>query len=240
MKDFIAGLQYAMQGFSLCIKPQICLFVVIPLLINTLIFALVIIYGAHQLNEFINNFLTDWWEWLAWILWPLFAILTLTIVFFCFSIIANLVAAPFNGFLAEAVEQHITGIKTAEDGGLARLPTEMKKAVVSESRKFLYFLLHAIPLFILFFIPVVNFVAPVIWFLFGAWMLSLEYMDFPMGNHGMLFPEIRKSLRKRRPLSVGFGTGVMLLTLIPFLNFMAIPVAVCGATKMWVEKIRPV
>ena len=239
MKDFITGFQYALQGFGLCSKPHIRLFVLVPLLINTLIFALVIIYGAHLLNEFINSFLTDWWEWLAWLLWPVFAILSLTIVFFCFSIVANLIAAPFNGFLAEAVERHVTGIKTAEDSGLIQLPVELKKAVISESRKFLYFFLRAIPLFILFFIPVINFIAPVIWFLFGAWMLALEYMDFPMGNHGMIFPEIRKSMKNRRPLALGFGTGVMLLTLIPFLNFMAIPVAVCGATKMWVEKVRP-
>ena len=81
--------------------------------------------------------------------------------------------------------------------------------------------------------------APFLWFLFGAWMLTLEYMDYPMGNHGIIFPEQRQTLSAKRQLAFGFGVGAMAITLIPVVNFIAIPVIVCGATKLWVEKIRP-
>lgn len=240
MRDFISGFRYPFTGFDLILKPGIRLYVLIPLLINTFLFAGVITYGAHLLNGFIESFLTGWWEWLRWLLWPLFIVITLTIVFFCFSIIANLISSPFNGFLAEATEIYISGKVMEEPAGLGQLPLEIKKAVISESRKFLYFIIRAIPLVILFFIPLINFAAPFLWFLFGAWMLALEYVDFPMGNHGFLFPEIRKILKSKRQLAFGFGLGVMLLTLIPVINFIALPVAVCGATKMWVERLSDV
>jgi CysZ protein len=48
----------------------------------------------------------------------------------------------------------------------------------------------------------------------------------------MLFKEIREYNRDNRMRSLGLGTGVFLMTSIPVLNFLAMPVAVCAATKM--------
>ena len=238
MRDLVAGMRYAFSGLKLITRPGIRLYVLIPLLINAVIFSLVLSYGASLLNDFINQWLTGWLEWLRWILWPLFIVISMTVIFFCFTIVANLIAAPFNGFLAEAAENVLTGLKPENDTGIKQLPAEIIRAVKSESRKFLYFILWAIPLFILFFIPVLQIAAPFLWFIFTAWMLSLEYMEFPMGNHGKLFSEIKSTLGKSRPLVIGFGIGAVILTMIPVVNFIAIPVAVCGATRLWVERIK--
>lgn len=239
MRDLTAGFKYVLSGFGLITRPGIRLFVLIPLLINSILFAGVIIYGASMMNEFVSSYLTGWWEWLRWLLWPLFIIIALTVVFFGFSVIANLIASPFNGFLAEAVERHLTGTSPGQSGNtLTQLPGEIKKAIKSESRKLIYFVIWAIPLLILFFVPFVNFAAPFLWFLFGAWMLTLEYLDFPGGNHGIIFPELRNMMKTKKQIAFGFGIGVMLLTMIPVVNFIAIPVAVCGATNMWVNRIR--
>lgn len=239
MTDLITGFKYALKGFGLILKPGVRVFVLIPLLINTLLFAAVLYYGASTMNEFVDSYLTGWLEWLRWILWPLFILVALTVVFFCFSILANLIAAPFNGFLAEACEVYLTGTPITEEGTIKQLPAEIIKAIKSESRKFVYFLVRAIPLLLLFLIPLVQIGAPFLWILFGAWMLALEYADFPMGNHGILFPEQRETMKQKRPLAFGFGLGVMVLTLLPVINFIAIPVAVCGATRLWVERLRP-
>lgn len=239
MQDFVSGFRYALSGFALLTRPGIRLHVVVPLLINTFLFAGVITYGANQLNEFISSSLTGWWEWLRWLLWPLFVMIALTVVFFCFSVIANLLSAPFNGFLAAAAESHLTGAGQPPSGGMSALPHEIGRAIKSESRKIAYFAFRAVPLIALFFVPLLNIAAPVLWVLFGAWMLALEYLDYPMGNHGCLFPELRTVLKTRRQLAFGFGMGVILLTMLPVVNFIVIPAAVCGATRLWVEKIRP-
>ncbi len=242
---FKDGVQALLAGFGLLNKPRVRLFVIIPLLINTLLFAAVIVYGASQLGQLIawmESQLGGWWEWIDWILWllwPLFVAFSLLLVFVCFSILANLIAAPFNGFLAAAVEQHLTGNWPDDGGSLRQLPREVLKALGGEIRKLLYFALWALPLLLLSFMPLINIAAPVIWFLFGAWMLALEYMDFPLGNHGHTFPGIRRIIARQRSAAFGFGMAALLLSMIPVVNFIVVPVAVSGATRLWVLHIQP-
>lgn len=79
---------------------------------------------------------------------------------------------------------------------------------------------------------------PILWMIFTAWMLALEYTSFPMGNHGLLFSQQRDRLRKKRLTVLGFGGATLLMTLIPVVNFLAMPVAVAGATALWVEQFE--
>ncbi len=238
MNDFVTGFRYVFSGFRLIIQPGVRVYVLIPLLINTLLFATAIVYGSSMLSDFIDSWTSGWLEWLRWILWPLFVIVALTVVFFCFSIVANLIAAPFNGFLAEAIESKLSNTPLSNDSGMAAIPGEMIKALKSESKKLLYFVIRAIPLLLLFIIPVAQIAAPFLWLLFGSWMLALEYIDYPMGNHGIIFPEQRKIMINNKRQTFGLGLGIMLLTFMPVINFIAMPVAVAGSTKMWVEKLK--
>jgi CysZ protein len=96
-----------------------------------------------------------------------------------------------------------------------------------------------VPLLVLFLIPLVQIGAPFLWVAFGAWMMAIEYLEYPMGNHGRTFPEVRSALHAHRGLALGFGAAVLFLTLIPVVNFIAMPVAVAGGTKLWVERLRP-
>lgn len=240
MSDFIAGFRYGFSGFGLILRPGIRLYVVVPLLINMLLFTGAFIWGAEALNDLIHWIAGQWsWaEWVAWLLWPIFVVISLTIMFFAFSIFANLLGAPFNGFLSAAVERTLSGVDTIEDEAGRGLLAELVEAVRAEGEKFLYFLLRALPLLLLFLVPLVQAIAPVVWFLFGAWMLSLEYLDYPFGNRGLTFPQVRAAVSGRRGLALGFGVAVFLLTMMPIANFVAMPVAVAGATRMWLEKMR--
>ncbi len=233
------GAFYLLQGFGLILKPGIRAFVLIPLLINFIFFTLFIWLGLMQLGEFIDYLMgevPEWLQWLEWLLWPLFALTFVIIGFFVSLLSANVIAAPFNGLLAEAVERHLGNTPAADDGGWSALLKSIGPALLSEGRKILYFLLRALPLLLLYVVPGINILAPVLWGLFAAWMLTLEYIDYPLSNHGQLFPGYRALLRERRLLSLGFGAAALALTVIPFLNFIAIPVAVAGATAMAVKE----
>lgn len=236
MKQFQLGFGFLLSGFKLILKPGVRIYVLIPLLINSLLFAAAILYGANTLNDLIDSLLAQWqWlEWLTWLLWPIFVVVALAIVFFCFSIIANLIGAPFNGFLSASVERSLTGCEVVSENGQA-LSKVIVLAIKSEFQKVLYFIIRAIPLLILFILPIVNVAAPFIWFLFTAWMFAIEYGDYPMGNHDIDFRQQREKLGLNRQLAFGFGSGVMLLTMIPVINFLAMPVAVAGATRLFVE-----
>ena len=88
-------------------------------------------------------------------------------------------------------------------------------------------------------LPVVNVVSPLVWAAYGAWVLAVEYADYPMANAGMRPRAQRALLRDQRRLALGFGSGVLLLTVVPGLNLIAMPTAVIGATLLWCDRLRP-
>lgn len=230
----VSGFGYFLQGLRLLGKPGVKRFVIMPLLINIALFAL-LFWLAGDLSDFIvshyMSHLTGWWSWIASIIKPLIYLLAILIMYFSFSFVANLVGSPFNSYLAAAVEKHLTGKDPI--GSERSFWAEFVEALLSEVKKWAYYALWAIPLIIisLFIAPI----APFLWFIFGAWMFSIEYLDYPMGNYGLTFSDIRKQIAKKRMLSLSFGSAVTLATMIPIFNFIVMPVAVAGATAMRVN-----
>ena len=233
----LSGALYFLRGMRLIFTRGIRAYVLVPLLVNVVLFSAIIYFGAAQFLELLDWLLPDWLDWLTVLLLPLFFITALIVVFFTFSLIGNLVAAPFNGLLAEAVECHITG-KPIAGGGWQKMLADLGQTIVSELRKLAYIVLRGIPVLLLFVIPGLNLAAPVIWILFGAWMLAISYLDYPMANHGLSFPEQRRQLGQRRYLALGFGGATMFALAIPLINFLVIPAAVAGATILWVERLE--
>lgn len=118
----------------------------------------------------------------------------------------------------------------------AELTAMVPRTVGRELRKLGYFLPRAIGLLILSFIPGVNLVATPLWFLFGVWMMAVQYIDYPADNHKLGWNEMLAWLREKRWQSLGFGGSVYLALLIPFVNIVMMPAAVAGATLFWVRE----
>ena len=241
MSNPLAGANYLLRGLSLLFKPGIRAYVIIPLLINCLLFIVLIYFSVQEFHGWLDSLMhkiPDWLQWLSWLMWLLFSISILLILVFSFSLICNLVGAPFNGLLAEAVERYLTGAKPESvTFSLTRFAADIVPSLLNEGKKIVYFLLWSIPFLILFLIPGVNLAAPVLWFLFSAWMLALQYTDYPMANHQLLFVEQRKLLRSQSLRTLGFGGSVSFATLIPIANFIVMPAAVAGATIYWAEQL---
>ena len=235
------GAGYVLTGLRWLPKAGLRNFVAMPLLINTLLFGGGIWWGVHRmerLDRVLQDWLPSWLAWLHWLLWPLFVLTMLVVVFYTFSVVANFIAAPFNNLLAERVERLIAPT------GAPPPPTssnwlDLLYSPLAELRKLLYFVGWAIPLLLLSFVPAANVAAPVLWAVFTSWMLALEYADYPLGKHGLTFQNQRRLLRRHWPLTFGFGGMTLLLTLVPVLNFLAMPAAVIGATLMWNRELAP-
>ena len=230
------GARYLLQGLRLLTQPGIRPFVILPLLINTLLFSGLIWFLGHEFSTLLDSWLPSLPDWLAWLgslLWLLFAIAVLVVLFFGFSLLANLIGAPFNSYLSAAVERHLTGRAPVDQDPLWQ---SVRKSLAGEWQKIRYFALWGIPLFLLGFVPPVNLITPFLWLLFGAWMMSIEYLDYPLGNRGLIFSEIRRRLRQKPLLTLGFGGAVMLAGLIPVFNFLIMPTAVAGATILRMEQ----
>ncbi len=236
--NLLTGFAYVGKGFRLIFRPGIRRFVLIPFLINLVLFSGAIWWGYSELSGWLEQTLPGWLDWLRWLIVPVFVVTVAIILFYTFTLVANLIGAPFNALLAEKVEAHLGGIHSEQSGGLIALAREVPATIFNEIRKLAWLGLWAIPLLILFVIPGINIVAPIAWGLFSMWMLALEYIDYPMGNHGYRFREERQQLKQYRWLAWGFGGGMLLMTFIPVLNFLAMPVGVAGATALWVEKLK--
>lgn len=235
------GIAYFFSGFKLILSPGVKRFVLIPLTINISIFAFGFWFGMKWFDQFLEKMLPTWLSWAEFILWPLFALSYFLIVFYLFALLANIIAAPFNGLLAEKVERHLRGNPAEQNQStIKQLLRELPRTVGSEINKLFYFLLRSLPLLVLFLIPGLNVIAPAVWFLFSAWMLSLEYLDYPLGNHGVLFKQTRRLAKQQRTRCLSFGALVSAFTMIPVLNFIIMPVAVAGATALYVDSISHV
>jgi CysZ protein len=242
MNSLFQGAKYLLRGFGLIHRKGVRKYAYLPMAINTLLFSIAIWYGLSEFDQWMAALMPSWLpDWLInavmWILWPLFVALLTLLVFFSFSIIANILAAPFNGALAEAVELQLSG-KTPPSVSWTKIIQHAPKMIFNEIRKLVYLVMCMIPLLILSFIPVLNFFSPLLWAMFSSWMLALDYHDYPMGNHQLLFKEQRSILKQKRSLAIGFGLATMVATMIPIVNFLVIPAAVAGATALFIEQLK--
>ena len=236
-----SGLYYFSQGWKLITQPGIRRFVILPLLVNILLMGGAFWWLFTQLGNWVPALMShvpDWLQWLSYLLWPIVTISVLLVFGYLFSTIANWIAAPFNGLLAEQLEARLTGA-TPPDTGILGIMKDVPRIMKREWQKLAWYLPRAFVLLILYFIPGIGqTVAPVLWFLFSAWMLAIQYCDYPFDNHKVPFKEMRVALRTHKVTNMQFGALTSLFTVIPVLNLFIMPVAVCGATAMWVDCYR--
>ncbi|RCU50303.1 MULTISPECIES: sulfate transporter CysZ [Corallincola] len=241
LKQGHSGASYFFRGFELVKTPGLRKFVIVPLTINLVLFAAAFYYLFLKIDEFIqyvNGYIPEWLSWLNYLIWPLLVITTLVVFSYIFSTVANWIAAPFNGLLAEKVELMLSD-KPFNTGGMMDMVKDLPRIFKREWQKFVYYLPKALGCLILFFVPVIGqTVAPVIWFLFTAWMMTIQYADYPFDNHKVPFHVMREKLAEQKGASLSFGSIVTLFTMIPLVNLVVMPVAVCGATAMWVEQYK--
>lgn len=235
------GVYYFSQGWKLVREPGIKRFVVLPLLVNIILLGGAFVWLFTRLDVWIPAMMShvpNWLQWLSYVLWPLVTLSVLLVFGYFFSTIANLIAAPFSGLLAEQLEARLTGA-TPPDTGVLDIMKDLPRIMKREFQKLAWYLPRAVVLLLLYIIPGIGqTVAPVLWFLFSAWMLAIQYCDYPFDNHKVPFKQMRVALREKKVVNMQFGALVSLFTLIPILNLFIMPVAVCGATAMWVDSYR--
>lgn len=235
------GMGYLRQGFRLIREPVLRRFVVIPLVLNLLIFVAlfaVLYQGFTLLIPMVMGWLPDW-AWLEafeWVFWLLYGVVIVLLMAYGFVIVANLIGSPFYGYLAELTEKRLTGQTIDTDGSWRQLLADAPRALWRELQKIAYYLPRATLLLILSLIPVVNVFGALLWFAFNSWMMALQYVDYPSDNHRESFNDLKRFLRSTRFSAYGFGVPVALGAMVPLLNLVVVPAAVCGATAYYVEE----
>lgn len=231
------GASYLMRGAALLRHPALRAFVLIPLAINILIFGSLIGIGFSYMNDLMDAMLSripDWLDFIEWILWPLIAITAGLVTGYLFTTVALIIASPFNALLAEKAEELITGRPVESLEGMGAALLAVPRGVMRELAKLVYYIPMALLALLLSFIPGLG---AVVWLLLGAWMMSIQFVDYPMDNHQRSFDEVKAAVHSRRLSSLGFGGLVALCSGIPLVNFFVVPAAVVGATLLWCEEL---
>ena len=239
--NIATGAGYVIRGAKMLGHKNLRLFVIIPLLVNIIIFGSLIGMGFSFLGSRMDGLMAwipDWLGFVEWILWTLIGLAFSLMTGYMFTMVALIIASPFNALLAEKAEELITGRPVDSLEGLGAALMAVPRGILRELYKLLYYLPMFAFVLILTFIPVLNAASPLLWFLLGAWMMSLQFIDYPMDNHQLSFADVKEAVRSRRLSSMGFGGVVALMASIPVLNFFVVPSAVVGATLFWCEQLQ--
>lgn len=237
-RQFLSGVGLLFRGLGVYARsPGLVLLGMIPALISAALFAaafVALVGVADELAAWITPFADDWAATgrRLFRLLAAFALLALggllTVV--SFTAVTLVIGDPFYEKISERVEDRFGGTPGAVEVPLLR---SLRRSLVDSLRLVAKSALVGIPLFAAGFIPVVGqFVVPVIGALVGGWFLVLELVGAPFYRRGLRLPDRRATLRRVRPLALGFGTAVFVTFLIPLGAVLFMPAAVAGAALL--------
>ena len=224
-------------------RPDIRWLVIMPLLINIILFLSATGFATQWLQDWITTITTsipEWLQWLAWIIWFLFAILAMAIYAFSFTLLANLIGSPFYGVIA----QRVIATEANSTVGSTSAAASAWQSVVREVQLIVYFVPRTLGVgvvaLILSFIPVVNLLAPIIAASWAAWCLCLQYLDYAADTEGVSFVDLRNKVSANRLSSMGFGVSTMVASAVPVVNLVILPASVVAGSLLWCRQHRDV
>jgi len=160
-------------------------------------------------------------------------LLTLFVCYLLFTILGNIVTAPFNEEISQRVEEIVTG-KTEHKMGFWE---DAYISIKGEVQKLIFYLLILLLIFILNFVPVIGSVfSAILGFIFSCYYNSLDFLDYPMTRKKMRFRDKLKVTSSGRLVTYGFGLTAFLLMFLPVINVFMKPILVVSGTSLFYEK----
>lgn len=230
-------LLFLKEGLSLSFSKECRYFTIIPILINILLLGLGGYFLFNFLDSYINSIINTIPEFLAFIKYILVFFAVISILLggcYIFSTLATIIASPFYGILAERVEIILTKQKPNDDGFIDVIK-DTPRILKRELQKQLYFIPRVLLLLIVFFIPILNIIFPILWFMLTSWMATIQYTDYAYDNNKTPFSIMKEDLSSHKIPSFIFGVIVCLFITIPIVNILVPACAVCAGTKYYVQ-----
>lgn len=236
----IASPAVIFEGLKLLGHTDIRWLVIIPTLLNLILFSAATWLAAAWVSDWLNWLIAsvpDWLEWLVWIIWLMFVLLALVIYSFTFTVFANLIGSPFYGIIAERVIALERDVIDETSTSTSALLATAWGSFCRELQIIAYMLPRTLGIALLTvmisFVPVINILAPLIAGSWAAWSLALQYMDYPGDSDKLSFAEVRQRAGRQRLLSLSFGLSALVAAAIPLVNLLLLPATVIGGTLMW-------
>ncbi|PJD92752.1 MAG: sulfate transporter CysZ [Legionella sp.] len=239
MNDFIRGMGYLMRGITHLTTKGLKRYIILPIFFNVMLFVGLFYMIHHYVYAYSTQYIHQLPTWLSFLSHVFLGLLMMSfflLFFSMFTIVFNLVAAPFQGLLAEKAQQvlyHST-IPSLSWSEIAIRSVKRQMQFVG------YFLLRFFGMCLLFFVPFIQPIYPLLWFLFNAWMLSVQYQDFAMDNNLVSFKDMNHQFKDKQMLLFGFGSFMNVASFIPIFNLFTMPAGVIGGVMMYCEEYKKI
>jgi CysZ protein len=237
--SFMEGARLPLAGAKfLWRRPKLWILVLIPLIVNILLFGALITWGYSELAGLLDSWLQglEGWYWTAlrWLGRFFFGLVILIIVYFIFTPVALLIAAPFNDRLAEHVEIAF-GFQIEDQRSLIKMILmEAAFAIMSEAKRLIVVLAVFAVLLLLNLIPVAgSAIYACCAFCTACWFFALEFSSYAADRRHLGMRQKLRLLRENNSLSAGFGLVTALLMMVPFLNVLMVPVSAVSGTMLF-------
>ena len=219
--------------------PKLLKYIIIPFLINVVILSWAVYWGLSFFNSVAVNYIPqgEAWYWviLSYFLWTVAIIITMVLVFFGFTVTGAIIASPFNDILSEKTEEILTGIHNDEPFVFKVFLKDAIHTVLDECKKVIIFVIVMIFLLPLNLLPGGSLPYSFLTILLTVFFLVVEYTGYVFYRKHQTFRDQRRFIFSQKFLLLGFGTGVMGILAVPFLQFFCIPLGVVGATRLWYD-----
>jgi CysZ protein len=107
----VSAFGYPFRGLRLIFSPGFRRYAAIPLLINITLFSALGGILFNQLVPWLDALLPPggWHDYIRWLVWPLAVVAFLLVGYFTFTLVGNVIGAPFNDVLAARIRATVAG-----------------------------------------------------------------------------------------------------------------------------------
>ena len=250
--SFAEAFASVFSSLSLVKQQRLYAYFIIPFLLNIVVLSLIVYFSITTLNPLIQKLIPDTnadtffmlrflMELLHFVIMPLLFIILAIITIFIYSIVGNIVTAPFNDFLSQKVEIKAFGENFDEAFSLKLIIGDIIRVAATIIKLLLLMAIAHILLLLLNFIPVLGSILYIgLGFMITAFFFGFQFYDYPLDRRRYTFFKKLKITLSFAPQVLGVGTGFFLLSLIPIINFLGLNMATIAATAMFSSYIKPV
>lgn len=216
---------------------------ILPFMLNVIVLGSIVYFSFTTLDPIISDLLkgdSTIFSILRVIIRPFLFLILAFISIFLYSIIGNIITAPFNDLLSEKVENLISGETFDEKFSISLIIQDMIRIVSNIIR--LLLLVVIINLFLLFLnlIPVVGQILySILSFMVTGFFFGFQFFDFPLERRRYVFKEKLSIAWKFKFMIVGLGTGFFLISLIPIVGFLSLNLGAAAATILFIDHVKP-
>lgn len=226
--SFVYGISLPVQAFRLIIgKPALILWSLLPISITIVLYVQVI----SRLQEFVTTWMSDKIPslgvsadgWFAMSLMILVKVLLILVSAVTFSVVATIIASPFNDFLAESSEKWIEPRLPPPVGSGWGMRTRL---ILIDLGKTIAATAATICALLLAWVPLVGFLSALI----AALLVCFQYISYAQTRRGVGLGGGLAFLWRHLFACAGFGAVISVLFAIPLASSLALPLAVVGGT----------